>query len=71
MGGQAMSQLWLFVLAPVLGGITAGILSRVIVTTSDSMISGASGNAINALEQPSIPQVIPQMKPVVREPANV
>ncbi|MEB3205932.1 MAG: MIP family channel protein [Vampirovibrionales bacterium] len=35
-GGQAMSQLWLFVIAPLLGGVTAGIISRGLILSSET-----------------------------------
>ena len=34
-GGQALSQLWLFIVAPLLGGAAAGLLSRLGVTQPD------------------------------------
>jgi aquaporin Z len=34
-GGQAMSQLWLFIVAPLLGGAAAGLLARLGLTQPD------------------------------------
>ena len=34
-GGQAMSQLWLFIVAPLLGGAAAGLLARMGLTQPD------------------------------------
>lgn len=34
-GGQALSQLWLFIVAPLLGGAAAGLLSRIGITQAD------------------------------------
>lgn len=34
-GGKAMSQLWLFIVAPLLGGAVAGLLARIGITQPD------------------------------------
>jgi len=34
-GGQAMAQLWLFIVAPLLGGAAAGLLTRLGITQPD------------------------------------
>jgi aquaporin Z len=34
-GGQALSQLWLFLVAPLLGGAAAGLLARIGITQPD------------------------------------
>ncbi|MEM7044910.1 MAG: aquaporin [Pseudomonadota bacterium] len=36
-GGQAMTQLWVFILMPLIGGLVAGIVHRVLIAGSDDL----------------------------------
>ncbi len=36
-GGQAMTQLWVFILAPLAGGVAAGIVHKVLVTEDEAV----------------------------------
>ena len=35
LGGKALSQLWLFIVAPLVGGAAAGMLARLGITQAD------------------------------------
>jgi aquaporin Z len=41
-GGQAMAQLWVFIVMPLIGGLLAGIVHRVLITEDEAMEIRAS-----------------------------
>jgi aquaporin Z len=48
-GGDALSQLWLFVVAPLLGGAIAALLYRYLFQTADMLVSSEERAADNAV----------------------